>query len=293
MLRDYVRVMAYRTAIFAAARDRVVVDLGCGSGILSLFAAQAGARHVYAIEETKVAGLAALMFKANGFGDRITLLRGNSRELELPERADLIVHEQLGVDPFDENILATIEDARRRFLAPGGVLLPDSFEVWCVGVELPQVPSPTERILCEAREFSRIYGLDFTPYVMALEAYRDALAINTGRPAGTETANRILTEPCLLRSVDMTKEPLETEAPTQLEVASDGFLDGLLIYFRAPLGDIVLTNSPFTPTTAWGWAVRDLGQRRLVRTGERVALRSRLAMIDERSRLIVELNDRS
>src|SRR4051794_11952819 len=99
MLCDHVRVMAYRAAIFATARDRVVVEIGCGTAVLSIFAAQAGARRVFAIEESKVAGLASLMFKANGCADRVARLRGNSRELELPERADVIVHEILGSDP--------------------------------------------------------------------------------------------------------------------------------------------------------------------------------------------------
>src|SRR6185436_13232368 len=79
MVRDTIRVSAYRRAIFRHCRDKNVVEIGCGSGILSIFAAKAGARRVIAIEESTIADLAAAMFEANGVADRIELRRANSR----------------------------------------------------------------------------------------------------------------------------------------------------------------------------------------------------------------------
>jgi predicted RNA methylase len=288
MICDTVRVMAYRAAIFAAARDKVVVDLGCGSGILSIFAVQAGARRVFAVEETKVAGLAALMFKANGCDDRVTLFRGNSRDLELPERADLIVHEILGADPFDEGVLPSIEDARARFLAPGGRLLPDAFEVGCVGLEVGRAPSHSERMVREAQEAARLYGINVDPYLLALEAYRDAVSLNL--PADPKMAELILTETALLRRVDLHGALDTAEQAATLTVADDGMLDTLLVFFRAQLGDVGIGNSPFGPLTSWGWALRDLRRRRLVRAGDRLQVRSRVEPIDGRQRLLVEVD---
>ena len=140
MVRDTVRVSAYRRAIFRHCRDKTVVEIGCGSGILSIFAAKAGARRVIAIEESGIADLAAAMFEANGVADRVELRRANSRDVSLDERADVIIHEVLGVDPFGENILPFIEDARERLLAPGGILIPSALEVCCVGFEVPDRP---------------------------------------------------------------------------------------------------------------------------------------------------------
>jgi 2-polyprenyl-3-methyl-5-hydroxy-6-metoxy-1,4-benzoquinol methylase len=290
MLMDHVRVMAYRAAIFAAAPGKVVVDLGCGSGILSIFAAQAGARHVYAIEESRVAALASLMFKSNGVADRVTLLRGNSREIELPEKADLVVHEILGTDPFNEGVVSSIADARARLLAPDGVFLPSSIEVCCVGLELDLVPSPSDRILREAQEFAGLYAVNFDPYLMALEAYRDAISLNSGRPVGTDSADRIVTDAALLRRVDFGGEVETAELPAKLEVTADGILDGLQVFFRARLGDVTLTNSPFAPLTSWGWEIRDLRRRRLVRSGETLQLRSRIEEIDGKQWILVEVD---
>lgn len=70
MLEDYVRTQLYRDAILnnpSNYKDKVVLDVGCGSGILSLFAAQAGARKVYAIEASNMAENAKVLVKANGF----------------------------------------------------------------------------------------------------------------------------------------------------------------------------------------------------------------------------------
>jgi protein arginine N-methyltransferase 1 len=289
MLRDHVRMMAYRAAIFAAARDKVVVDLGCGSGVLSIFAAQAGARHVYAIEETKIAALAALMFEANGCADRITLLRGNSHDLELPERAQLLVHEIIGADPFDENILPILADARRRLLAPDGIFLPDAMEVFCVGVEIDDVPGPTERMVQEAEQLQHLYGVNFAPYILAIEAYRDALAVGA-EPSRVDKSSRVLTGPCRLRSVRFAEETPLHELPAELEIAGDGMLGGLVIYFRAQLhGGVELSNAPFAPATSWTRVVRDLPRRRAVRQGERIPLRSRIEAIDGRQRILIDL----
>lgn len=70
MLQDYIRTQLYRDAIISNPtnyKDKVVLDVGCGSGILSLFAAQAGARKVYAIEASNMAENAKILVKANGF----------------------------------------------------------------------------------------------------------------------------------------------------------------------------------------------------------------------------------
>ena len=113
------RVQAYRAAILRQCAGKRVVEIGCGTGILSIFAAQAGATAVTAIEETRIAELAARLLVANGVEDRVEIKLGNSRDVEIDPPADVIVHELLGSDPFSESILPVIADARR-FLAPGG-----------------------------------------------------------------------------------------------------------------------------------------------------------------------------
>ncbi|MFY2559119.1 50S ribosomal protein L11 methyltransferase [Corallococcus terminator] len=298
MLRDSVRVMAYRSAILEHTRNKVVADIGCGTGILSLFAAQAGARHVYALEESEVAALARMMFQANGVADRVTLLTGNSKDVQLPEPADVIVHEILGIDPFFENVIPYIEDARRRFFPSGkGTLIPHKIEVCCVGVEPEFVPSIAQRARLEAREFSGMYGLNFGPYLHVLEQ-ADEINDDTTFPRRANDFRAgffdqaILSEECVVRTIDLAGD-LEAqtagEVESSLKIRTGGRLGSLLMFFRAHLDDrLVLSTSPFSPRTHWGWAVRDLPRAFDVKAGDEVTLGSSLLTLAGRQKLKVQ-----
>jgi 16S rRNA G966 N2-methylase RsmD len=167
MLRDAIRVNAYRQAILANVRGKSVVEIGCGTGILSLFAAQGGARQVVAIEETNIAELAKEMVLANGFENIIRVINSHSRNVELDEPADVIIHELIGTDPFFEDILPSIADARERFFKNrNGRFIPWKLDICCAGIEIDEKNLVTrEQEIKEAGEFSRQYSLDFSPYI--------------------------------------------------------------------------------------------------------------------------------
>ena len=65
MINDKIRMSTYEQAIKILAKNQDIIDVGAGTGILSIFAAQAGANHVYAIEASKIAGVAKQTFKDN------------------------------------------------------------------------------------------------------------------------------------------------------------------------------------------------------------------------------------
>ena len=99
MLEDEVRMDAYHDAILGNAdnfKDKVVLDVGCGTGVLALFAAKAGARKVYAVEATRAADFARILVKGNKVEDVITVIQSTVEEVELPEKVDVIVSEFLG-----------------------------------------------------------------------------------------------------------------------------------------------------------------------------------------------------
>ena len=113
MLQDEVRCKAFRDALFEVVTpDSVVLDIGAGTGILSIFAAQAGAEKVYAVERTPVAQAAREIIESNGLSDRITVIQGEMESLELPEKVDVIVSEWLGGYGVDENLLPIVIQAR-------------------------------------------------------------------------------------------------------------------------------------------------------------------------------------
>ena len=156
MICDRVRTDAFRRAIEAVVRPGdVVLDLGAGSGILSAFAARAGAARVYAVERTAVAALAEELAVENGIGEIIEVIHGDVADIALPERVDVIVSEWLGGFGIDEGMLVPVIAARDRWLKPGGVMIPRSVTAWAALVH--------DRHLDETVEFLRgpPYGLRF------------------------------------------------------------------------------------------------------------------------------------
>ena len=100
MLKDSVRTKTYRAAIIRNKhlfKDKVVLDVGCGTGILSMFCAQAGAKHVYGVDCSSIIEQAREIVSTNGFGEKITLIRGKVEEIDLPvPKVDIIVSEWMG-----------------------------------------------------------------------------------------------------------------------------------------------------------------------------------------------------
>ena len=127
MLQDSVRTGTYYNAVCYNASDfegKVVLDVGTGSGILSLFAAQAGAKKVYAVECSGMVRYARQLIRANGFENVIQVILGKVEEVEIPEKVDIIISEPMGFLLVHERMLESYITARDRFLKPGGLMFP-------------------------------------------------------------------------------------------------------------------------------------------------------------------------
>ena len=86
-MKDAVRTRAYQRAIEENPqdfKDKIVLDIGCGTGILSIFAARAGAKHVYAVDNAEIALYAREIVKRNGLTDKITVIKGKMEEITIP-----------------------------------------------------------------------------------------------------------------------------------------------------------------------------------------------------------------
>jgi precorrin-6B methylase 2 len=165
MLHDDRRTGDYLAAVAQAVRPGdVVVDIGTGSGVMAIAAARAGARHVYAIEASDIAGVAERVFVANGVEDRVTLIPGWSRQVQLPEPADVLVSEVIGNEPLEEEILETTLDARRRLLKPDGRLVPNALTLFARPLLLPEIEA-RQRALGRSRAVPS-YGIDFGHLLM-------------------------------------------------------------------------------------------------------------------------------
>src|SRR5215469_2775952 len=139
MVADRVRVEAYAQALRKTVRaGSVVLELGTGPGIFAVLACQLGASRVYAIEPSEIIQVAREVAAANGCTDKIEFFEEFSNRVTLPSRADVIVSDLRGVLPLFERHIPAIVDARRRFLAPGGTLIPRKDTLWAAIVEAPQ-----------------------------------------------------------------------------------------------------------------------------------------------------------
>merc|ERR1712086_411457 len=122
MLKDTVRTETYMQAMLKNKhlfKDKVVLDVGCGTGILSMFAAKAGAKKVIGIEMSSIVEYAQKIVKANHLENTVTIIKGKVEEVELPEgieKVDIIISEWMGYCLLYESMLQTVLFARDKWL---------------------------------------------------------------------------------------------------------------------------------------------------------------------------------
>jgi protein arginine N-methyltransferase 1 len=129
LIADRVRNQAFEKALASVIKkgETTVADIGAGTGLLGLTAAKLGAREVFLYEAAEVAGVAAKILKANG-ARNCHLIPCHSTEMVDPPRVDVVVSETLGNYAFEEHMIETLADAKKRFLKPGGIIIPRQLE---------------------------------------------------------------------------------------------------------------------------------------------------------------------
>jgi precorrin-6B methylase 2 len=256
MLHDERRTGDYLAALAEAVRPGdVVLEIGTGSGVLAIAAARAGARRVYAVEASDIAEVSERVFAANAVQESVTLLPGWSRQIELPEPADLLVAEIIGNEPFEEEILETTLDARRRLLKPGARLIPHTLTLLARPLLLPHDEARQRAIGRDAVErWRRLYGMEFQPLLDA------ALPGPVNMPTEAEVAAMWppVGPPTVLVSVDLTTfEEASVRASADLVVDGPGAVNAVAVTFRAELyGAVAHTLDPWRwPTSSWATSV--------------------------------------
>ena len=273
MIRDRVRTEAFRRAIDSVVRPGdVVLDVGAGSGILSVFAARAGAARVYAVERTSIAVLAEQLAVANEVAETVKVIHGEVTEVELPEQVDVIVSEWLGGFGIDEGMLAPVIAARDRWLKPGGVMIPHAVSAWTALVH--------DRYLADMIEF-----LQGNPFGLKLEVLIED-TVNEIIYSGTfrhlaEGDRR--SEPSRLWTTNTDRIPLEQaqaphQAETLLAVRDHGTANALALWFNAELAPgVSLSVGPGDPPTHWGMTTAPLRSPVELEPGMAVRARVRTA----------------
>lgn len=225
--------------------DSVVLDIGCGAGILSLLACQFGARRVFAVEPDASIEVAKLCSSNNPGAHRIEWIRDLSTEIQLPEPADIVVGDLHGTMPFHAENIASMVDARKRHLKPGGQLLPKRDLLYAAPAS-----APMETKNLETPWRCNKIGLDLTaalPHV-----------VNTWWRAKPQrvSADQLLGTPAHWGTVDYTGDAIRSlDGELDWTIEHDGRVDGLYVWFDGVVDDdLGFSNSPLNPELVYGRA---------------------------------------
>mmetsp|Transcript_10054 Transcript_10054/g.18126 ORF Transcript_10054/g.18126 Transcript_10054/m.18126 type:complete len:492 (-) Transcript_10054:58-1533(-) len=256
MLQDIVRTGTYYCAILENRADfdqKVVVDVGAGSSILSQFACQAGARKVYAIEASPIAKWAAQLCKQNPVSANVVeVVEGMVEVVDIPEQADILISEPMGTLLVNERMLESYLYARDKFLKPGGKMFPAVGRIHLAAFSDPILHTElaNKGLFWTCNNF---YGVDLTPvYEPAANSFFNQVVVDAFDPSLLVSEAR--TEVLDFRT--MKEEELhEIRMPLNLKVGSTCVVHGIACWFDVLFDGSTmkcwLTTAPGQPTTHW------------------------------------------
>ncbi|CAH0059663.1 unnamed protein product [Clonostachys solani] len=266
MLKDEVRTKSYMQAIIQNKhifKDKVVLDVGCGTAILSMFAAKAGAKHVIGVDMSTIIFKAREIVKVNGLSDKITLIQGKMEEVELPfPKVDIIISEWMGYFLLYESMLDTVLYARDRYLEKGGLIFPDKASIYFAGIEDGDYKD--EKI----GFWDNVYGFDYSPLkeTALSEPLVDTVEVKT-----------VVTDPIAVLNLDLntcTTADLAFTANFKLPVKRDDYIHALVSWFDIDFAachkSIRFSTGPHTKYTHWKQTVFYLKDVLTVQQGEEV-----------------------
>lgn len=247
MLNDVRRNDAFEAAIVAALAetgpDARVLDIGTGSGLLSMMAARAGAQSVTACEMVPIiADMARQIIADNGYADRITVHTAPSTELRvgehLDERADILVSEILSSDLLTEHVIDTFEDAHARLLKPDAIVIPRAASAIGCLVE--------SQVLADYVFVDQVSGFDISRF--------GALASPKLPIHGTMTDWKRLSDDVELVHIDLTRTQHQSDLHLlQINVLEDGIATGIVQWMHVDLAEGISFDNHPDGYTDGGW----------------------------------------
>uniref|UniRef100_A0A8C6NMY1 type I protein arginine methyltransferase n=1 Tax=Nothobranchius furzeri TaxID=105023 RepID=A0A8C6NMY1_NOTFU len=259
MLKDKVRTESYRDFMYRNAevfRDKVVLDVGCGTGILSMFAARSGAKKVIAVDQSEIIYQAMDIVRSNNLEDKITLIKGRIEDIKLPvEKVDIIISEWMGYFLLYESMLDSVLYARDLYLADGGSVYPDLCNISLVAVG--DIQKHQDRIAF----WDDVYG--FNMACMKKAVVHDAVA-------EVVNADTLISEPTVIQTIDC-----NTVCLSELEFTTDFCLKILntqscahSVFNVSLLCQVMFSTGPQATKTHWRQTVFLLEKPLFVQAGD-------------------------
>jgi len=248
MLQDKVRTEAYQKAILSnpdTFANKIVLDVGCGSGILSMFAAKAGAKHVYGVDMSDIAYQAMDIIKENSLDDKITIIKGCIEDVDLPvQEVDIIISEWMGYFLLYESMLDSVLHAANKWLSLEGIILPDECQVALVAFH-------DEKLLKSHVQFwDDVYGFHMT--CLKKSAASEAL-IQFIPP------DSIISDPVTVTAFNLNglkANQLNYKSAFSIKITKSGLCSAVGAYFSVDFrkgltNPISFSTSPFNTSTHW------------------------------------------
>ncbi|KAM4617554.1 protein arginine N-methyltransferase 3 [Discoglossus pictus] len=265
MLKDTVRTETYRDFMYQNPhifKDKVVLDVGCGTGILSMFAARAGAKKVIGVDQSEIIYQAMDIIRLNKLEDIVSLVKGRIEEVDLPvEKVDIIISEWMGYFLLFESMLDSIIYAKEKYLAEGGTVYPDMCHI-CV-VALSDELKHKDKITF----WDNVYGFDMS--CMKKSVITEAV-VEVVNP------DTMVSEPIKIKSIDCkntTIKDLDFSSDFSLSITRDALCTALTGYFDVLFEKdchkpISFSTSPRSTKTHWKQTVFLLEKPIPVQAGE-------------------------
>src|SRR5262249_7603858 len=264
LIKGKQRILAFQSALRSSVRaGDVVVEIGAGLGTYSFFAAQSGAKRVYAIEKERVVQVAQELAIRNGLAQQITFVPGVSTEIVLPEKGDVLVLEDFSSLFVRRGIEEIVHDALDRHLKEDGIVIPQA--VTLCGAPVGDLALWKTCLNLEDVSY-RLYGLDFA---LLRRMMLDSPHVRT------IDRHALLAEPIAFKTIDLkgTKSYLFDEVLVS-KIDRSGTLYGLAGWFDLQLANGVgISNAPGNAESTWNQVFFPFSNPLKVNQGETVMLK--------------------
>jgi protein arginine N-methyltransferase 1 len=261
MLRDKPRVETYARALAqskSAIEGKIVVDVGSGTGILSMLCAkQCNPKHVYAIEaNTYIADLSRMIIEQNGLQDTITVINKPVEEVDFndwkhaDEKADVVISEWMGFYLVHEAMLDSVLWARDFLCNPNPLLLPSHCKIWAAVMS-------NEKFRNEELEVwgtPMLCGIDMSAIGMAR-----AVELTSSPQIEILEPSQLLSNPQVAFELDLNTidrlsfSTMPMKRDMCLKTEKEGIFSSIGLWFEVSFQgtDVVLDSSPFSAPTHW------------------------------------------